>query len=83
MNVEIDVDFVGFYLHHSSNDHKRRTRSRLQKMESMCMVMVSVGQFGIKDVVSGLHIEMVWNYTDKEFHDYMKWVEEVKEKANE
>ena len=64
------------------NKPKERTKNRLTEMYDLGMTEVGVAQFGIKDVMSGLYIEMVWSYTDEEFKSYMDWVKSlIKEKG--
>ena len=48
-------------------------KKRLTQMAELGMEEVGVAQFGVKDIMSGLYIEMVWNLTDEKFKDYMKW----------
>lgn len=63
-------------------DLKERTKNRLKEITDLGMTEVGVAQFGIKDVMSGLYIEMVWSYTDEEFKSYMDWVKSlIKEKG--
>lgn len=60
-----------------------RTKNRLIQMSELGMSEVGYGQFGIKNVMSGLYIEKVWNYSDEDFIDYIDWVKEIKERKNE
>lgn len=54
-----------------------RTKKRLIEISELGMTEVGEGQFGIEGVMSGLYIEMVWQYTDVQFKDYMNWVKEL------
>jgi hypothetical protein len=37
------------------------------------MEITGIASFGYKGVMSGLYIEMVWEYSDEEFKNYMDW----------
>lgn len=50
------------------------TRKRLEEIVSLGMTVVGDGQFGIKDVMSGLYIEKVWHYDSIEWKKYIDWV---------
>lgn len=82
MNINIDVNFNGFYKHGGDDD---KTKARLTEMEGLGMTLVGVAQFGYKDVMSGLYVEKVWSYSE-EFKSYMNWVKKLilkhKEKIN-
>jgi hypothetical protein len=41
------------------------------------MTEVGYGQFGIVGLMSGLYIEMVWNYSDEDFKSYIDWVKSL------
>lgn len=56
---------------------KERTRKRLTEMAKCGMEEIGVASFGYKDVMSGLHIEKVWSYSDKDFKDYMDWTKSL------
>jgi len=49
-------------------------KKRLTQMAELGMEEVGTAEFGVKDIMSGMYIENVWNFTDKEFDSYMKWV---------
>lgn len=53
-----------------------RTKNRLNEMASYGMQEVTPGEFGIKGVMSGLYINKVWNYSDKDFNEYMNFVKD-------
>ena len=55
------------------NKPKERTRKRLVEMAECGMEETGIASFGYKDVMGGLYIEMVWNYSDENFKDYMDW----------
>lgn len=62
---------------HRKPELKERTKKRLLEIEKCGMTEVGFGQFGVKGVMSGLYIEIVWTYSDEEFEDYMTWAKEV------
>lgn len=59
------------------NKPKDRTEKRLKEMSELGMEEVGFGQFGIKGLMSGLYIEMVWSYSDEDFDSYLNWVKEL------
>lgn len=61
---------------------KDRTKNRLQEINNLGMEEVGIAQFGFKGVMSGLYIEKVWSYSDKEFKDYMDWAKNLIEKQS-
>lgn len=73
------VDREDFYRHTKPKD-RERTKKRLTQLQDMGMTLVGIAQFGIKGVFSGLYIENVWNYSNKEWDSYINWVESLKEK---
>ena len=73
----IDINNEDFYEY---NKPKDRTKQRLEELNELGLTEVGFGQFGIKGVMSGLYIEKVWNYVDKEWNEYVNWIKEVKEK---
>jgi hypothetical protein len=71
---KFDINRKDLYAFNSNlND---RTKNRLNEIASYGMEEVGVGQFGIKGVMSGLYIEKVWNYSDKDFNEYMDFVKD-------
>lgn len=66
INVINEIDFYD-----KKNDV--RTKARLIKVLESGMTEVGIAQFGVSGVMSGLYIERIWSYTDKEFKDYMDW----------
>ena len=76
------IDREDFYLY-DRPDKKEETRNRLQTIQDIGMTEVGVAQFGIKDIMSGLYIERVWSYSDREFDDYIQWVKELKSKHHD
>lgn len=53
------------------------TKNRLMQLNLLGMEEVGVAQFGIRGVISGIYIERVWNYSDEQWDDYLKWMQEV------
>jgi len=75
-----DIDSNHFY-EYRKPELKERTRKRLTEIAECGMEEVMTAEFGYKGIVSGLYIEMVWHYSDKEFKDYMNWVKSLIEKS--
>lgn len=76
--TKFDINRKDFYKFNHSEQLNERTKSRLTLMASLGMEEVSVAQFGIKGKMSGLYIEMVWNYNEEEFNSYMDFVKSFK-----
>ena len=57
-----------------------RTKERLLLIESLCMKEVSIGKFGIPSLMSGLYIEMIWNYSEDDFNSYIEWIKILKKR---
>jgi len=56
---------------------KERTKQRLTEMAELGMHESGNASFGYENIMSGLYIEKIWNYSDEEFNDYMDWVKEL------
>lgn len=54
---------------------KSQTKARLEQIADIGMREVGLAQFGVDGLMSGLYIERVWNYSDKEWDEYIGWVE--------
>lgn len=54
-----------------------RTRKRLMEMADLGMEEIGSASFGVRDIMSGLYIEMVWSYDDEKWDDYINWVKEL------
>lgn len=75
-NMKFDIERKDLYcIEKQSNETMKK---RLTVMAELGMEEVGVAQFGIREVMSGLYIEMVWNFTDEKFNDYMTWVKNLK-----
>jgi hypothetical protein len=73
--MKIDIERKDLYcLNKQPNE---TIKKRLTQMAELGMEEVGVAQFGVKDIMSGLYIEMVWNLTDEKFEDYMKWTKSM------
>ena len=59
------------------NKPKERTKKRLAEMAECGMEEVGKAHFGYRGVMSGLYIEMVWNYSDNDFKHYMTWAKKL------
>lgn len=78
---KFDIDRIDLYM--VDDEFKERTKERLVRMAELGMEETGLASFGYKGVMSGLYIEMVWRYTDKEFDDYMNWAGDlIKKKAS-
>lgn len=78
--ANIDIDNQDFYEFGVSEEKKQQTRQRLQQMIDMGLTEVGVASFGVKGVVSGLYIEMVWNKNEEDWKDYIDWMQSVIDK---
>lgn len=63
-------------LYSFNSEMNERTKNRLNEMVSHGMEEVSLGEFGIKGIMSGLYVEKVWNFSDEDFNDYMNFVKD-------
>ncbi len=54
-----------------------RTKNRLKQISQLGMSEIAFGQFGIDSIVSGLYIEMIWNYTNNEWKQYFDWLKSI------
>jgi hypothetical protein len=73
--MEINIPNVLVY---TDQDKKERTEQRLKEIIGLGMTEVGYGQYGIKGLMSGLYIEMVWSFSEKDWTQYMDWVKELK-----
>ena len=82
MKYKFDVNREDLYMY--KKEHLReRTKQRLTRIAELGMSEVGIAQFGYRGIMSGLYIEKVWNYGDKEFDDYMVWAAQlIKSKIN-
>jgi len=70
--MKFDIERKDLYcLDKQSNE---TIKKRLTQMTELGMEEVGTAEFGVKDIMSGMYIENVWNFTDEKFDDYMKWV---------
>jgi hypothetical protein len=70
----IDVNREDLYRYKES---KEVTKARLTEISDLGMEEVGIAQFGIKGVMSGLYIEMVWNVSDNQWKEYIDWVKKL------
>lgn len=75
-SFKFDISRVDFYQNHIP-ELKERTEARLTEIAKLGMEEVMNAEFGIKGVVSGLYIEMIWSYSEKEWTDYINWLMKV------
>ncbi len=74
MKIDIETDF--FY-DHDSPELKERTKQRLIQIKKIGMTEVGLGQFGVKHIMSGLYIEMLWEYDEIKWDDYISWASDL------
>jgi hypothetical protein len=79
MNYKFDINREDLY---EVGKPKGKTRERLTRMAELGMEEVNEAQFGIPGVMSGLYIEIVWGFSDEDFNDYLKWVENLIKNPN-
>lgn len=66
-----------FYLHDATPAMNERTKNRLIEIAQLGMTEIGVAAFGIEGVMSGLYIEMVWRYDEKDWKSYIDWVKDL------
>ena len=71
-SYKFDIDRKDFYSF-LNPELKQRTRLRLIELAELGAEEVGVAQFGIKDKVSRLYIEKVWDADDQRWKEYMDW----------
>lgn len=72
------VERTDFYEYKDSNGNNERTKQRLIQIEEMGMVEIGIACFGIRDIVSGLYIEKVWQLNDEDWNGHIDWIKELK-----
>lgn len=72
--MKIDPNSKEWYYDKSNIE---RTKSRMNQLVELGMEEVGIAQFGIKNIMSGLYIELVWNYDEKSWNSYIDWVKEL------
>lgn len=60
-----------------NDKHDERTGQRLLEIKEMGLTELGIAEFGIKGKMSGLYIERIWNFTDKEWDDYIQWIKSL------
>ena len=73
----IDINNKDYYFDLPNPD---RIRKRLIEIKKLGLEEIGNAQFGIKDLMSGLYIEMLWNYSEEEWNSYIHWIVNLKEK---
>ena len=76
MEYKFDINREDLYLR--SGNQREVIKTRLTEMAEIGMEEIGVANFGIKDIMSGLYIERVWSYSDKNWKEYMDWVRAIK-----
>jgi len=65
------------YYQFNKPENKKRTQQRLMFLKKLGMSEVGLGQFGIKGIISGIYIEIIWNYSEKQWIEYTDWIKSV------
>lgn len=65
-----------YYCNNADSD--KITEQRLFQIWKLGLKAMGFGQFGIKGLMSGLYIERVWNYSEKQWDDYIEWIKQLK-----
>lgn len=73
---KININRKDLYFHHDS-EHEDRTRNRLIEISKLGMEEVGIAEFGIRGIMSGLYIEKVWRYGNKDWNEYIDWVKSL------
>lgn len=68
---------VKYYLHDHDDELNKRTKLRFKEISSLGLTEVGFAQFGIEGKMSGLYIEMVWNYSEKDWAEYIDWIKSL------
>lgn len=66
-----------FYLYKCSPEKREETKKRLTQISEMGMTEVGIANFGVEGIMSGLYIEKVWRYSDKEWGEYIDWADKL------
>lgn len=64
-------------LYYPRSEYGKRTKSRLKELIALNIEVVCFGEFGIRNIVSGIYIEKVWNMPDYKWSEYVLWIESV------
>lgn len=70
------IERKDFYMY-DKPEIEERTKSRLVQISEMGMIVIGTAQFGIEGIMSGLYIEKIWSYSDREWNDYIEWVSKL------
>lgn len=78
MLKEIDIDDEYWYAEKNYPDKPDvRTRERLIEIKELGYTECGIGQFGIDGITSGLYIEILWDYDNERWLDYINWVKKL------
>jgi len=76
----IDINDKDYY-EYGKPELRERTKKRLTQLVEAGMEEFGNAQFGVRDIMSGLYIELVWSFTDEKWNDYLNWaIQLIKEK---
>jgi hypothetical protein len=70
---KFNVDRKDFYEYDQPAAINVRTRERLVEIADIGMEEVMTAEFGYKGIMSGLYLEKVWSYSNKDWKDYIDW----------
>lgn len=74
---EININNTNYY--NKINDS--RTIKRLVELKELGLYEYGDCSFYLEGIMSGLYIEMVWNYNDEEWNNYLNWIKDLKMKS--
>lgn len=77
IQYKFDIHRKDFYEYDKPKD---QTEKRLIEIAELGMQEVGTADFGIPDIMSGLYIEKVWSYSEKDWNDYILYVKELIQK---
>lgn len=76
--MKIDINNKDWYFRFEEKENtNERTKNRLKEIIELGFEEVSIAQFGIQNVISGLYIERIWNEKEESWEDYIEWVKSV------
>ena len=73
--MKINIQHV---IPYTDSNIKERTENRLNEIIELGLEEVGYGQYGIKNIMSGLYVEMVWSFSDEDWKGYIDWIKELK-----